>query len=216
MLCTLGGDCHAALVIRFSLAFKDTLDGAELTTHFFNHLLGSTANGIHGQTAENESHVWNEIKLDNEWYHTDVTWNDGDSENIILYRYFNITDTEIKKDHKISPLYSAVSSKDFKEDTALNWFDIKAVGEKYNYYEYYSLKLDGNNYRQLASAIVKDRESGCAYTQFAVYDEVQLSGFESGKSFTKLQRALNLTSYLINPPKIEKYSSVDNIILLFW
>lgn len=170
----------------------------------------------HGIT-ENESHVWNEIKLENEWYHTDVTWNDNDSDGIILYRYFNLTDSEIKKDHTVSPLYSEKSNAGLPENSALNYYKMKAESKKYNYYEYYSLKLGENNYRSLAKAIYKDYESGCNYTQFAVNDSVQLSGFENGgKSFSKLQRALNAASYFINPPKIEKYSVVDNIILLFW
>ena len=56
MLGTLRGDGYAALVVRFSLAFKDTLDGAELTADFLHHLLGGTTHGIHRHAAEHEGH----------------------------------------------------------------------------------------------------------------------------------------------------------------
>ncbi len=56
-------------------------------------------------------HAWNKIKLDGEWYHVDVTWEDpimnGDPENGYGYgnlrnEYINITDSKIAEDHKWS------------------------------------------------------------------------------------------------------------------
>lgn len=54
-------------------------------------------------------HAWNKIKLDGEWYHVDVTWEDpimnGDPENGYGYgnlrnEYINITDSKMAKDHR--------------------------------------------------------------------------------------------------------------------
>ena len=54
-------------------------------------------------------HAWNKIKLDGEWYHVDVTWEDpimnGDPENGYGYGnlrngYINITDSKMAKDHR--------------------------------------------------------------------------------------------------------------------
>lgn len=51
-------------------------------------------------------HAWNKIKLDGEWYHVDVTWEDpimnGDPENGYGYgnlrnEYINITDSKWRK-----------------------------------------------------------------------------------------------------------------------
>lgn len=51
-----------------------------------------------------ESHGWNKVKINGRWYHLDTTWNDPapDLPGMISYKYFNLTDDEIKKDHSWS------------------------------------------------------------------------------------------------------------------
>ena len=49
--------------------------------------------------GETEPHMWNVVKLNNENYHLDVTWNDNDETNIPSYIYFNVTDEQISRDH---------------------------------------------------------------------------------------------------------------------
>ena len=66
--------------------------------------MGNISRG--GKTS---GHAWNKIKLDGEWYHVDVTWEDpimnGDPENGYGYgnlrnEYINITDSKMAKDHR--------------------------------------------------------------------------------------------------------------------
>ncbi len=46
----------------------------------------------------NEKHIWNLVKLDNNWYHLDLTWDDPVAdEDMIIYEYFLITNEQIKK-----------------------------------------------------------------------------------------------------------------------
>lgn len=57
-----------------------------------------TAYGVGGWNA----HAWNIVKLDGEYYHLDVTFDDPypDSGDLVdNYRYFNLTNEEISKDH---------------------------------------------------------------------------------------------------------------------
>lgn len=64
-------------------------------------------------TQSNESHVWNMIQLDNNWYHVDVTQGDA-SNQFVDYSYFCITDSQVYKDHILSKkniVYSATSLK---------------------------------------------------------------------------------------------------------
>ena len=47
----------------------------------------------------NKEHTWNAVKIDNNWYHIDLTWDDpitNTNQNIIQYNYFLITTDELK------------------------------------------------------------------------------------------------------------------------
>ena len=47
-----------------------------------------------------ENHIWNLVKLDNEWYHLDLTWDDpvtSTGEDVLEYDYFLITTDELEK-----------------------------------------------------------------------------------------------------------------------
>ena len=72
-------------------------------------------------TLENESHAWNLVKLDDEWYNVDLTSDkaikDVDS-NIILHTYFNATTSKMKTTHS------------YENEEIMP----QATGEKYNYY----------------------------------------------------------------------------------
>ena len=52
-------------------------------------------------TADGESHAWNIVKLNGEWYHVDVTWDDPlpDTEDQIVHVYLNIDDAVMERTH---------------------------------------------------------------------------------------------------------------------
>jgi len=49
-------------------------------------------------------HSWLAVKLDGNYYHLDLTFNEGDTLDLDYpqYRYFNVTDEEIRTDHEFS------------------------------------------------------------------------------------------------------------------
>ena len=53
--------------------------------------------------SRNESHAWNQVKIDDKWYEVDVTWDDpvveGEGETL-SHKYFNLTTKEMSKDHQ--------------------------------------------------------------------------------------------------------------------
>lgn len=54
--------------------------------------------------AGSVEHMWNMVKLDGQWYHVDVTWDDpimSDGSQALKYNYFLISDAQIKRDHSI-------------------------------------------------------------------------------------------------------------------
>lgn len=50
-------------------------------------------------------HAWNLVKLDGQWYYTDVTWDDQGTNT--FYAYFNIPTQRLLEDHVISAEYAA-------------------------------------------------------------------------------------------------------------
>ena len=53
-------------------------------------------------TVDGENHAWNLVSIDGEWYHVDVTWDDPvpDGGDRVMYDYLNLSDKEMKADHK--------------------------------------------------------------------------------------------------------------------
>lgn len=77
-----------AVCSGYAEAFKTLLDMLGIE----NHSVKGTVNG--------ESHSWNLVKLDGEWYHVDVTWDDPiDGDGTISHKYFNVTDADMALDH---------------------------------------------------------------------------------------------------------------------
>ncbi len=63
---------------------------------------------ITGETSEH--HMWNMVKVEGNWYHIDVTWDNPEGElsrlypDMVLYQYFMVTDSVIENDHKITSI----------------------------------------------------------------------------------------------------------------
>jgi hypothetical protein len=97
-------------------------------------------------TSRDENHAWNIVKLDNEYYMLDVTWNDPTTEvdgeeEYVYYDYFNLTQEQFAVDH--------------------SWDTSKwpvANGTKYNYFVYNNLVV--NNYMEFQNLVKKSLSEG--------------------------------------------------------
>lgn len=84
----------------YAKAFKYILDGLNIE----NILVGGTGTNSSGET---ESHMWNYVKLNGNWYGVDVTWDDpviigGISKNNIRHTYFLKGSSTFIKSHEPS------------------------------------------------------------------------------------------------------------------
>lgn len=126
---------------------------------------GIESYGVSGslKDSSNVDHVWNAVKIDGDYYYTDVTWDDA--EDIVMYDYFNLTDKELSHSHSIAEMFDDVSDAyDFGSDKILNYNLVvpKCNAQKYNYYRYYGTKLksmsDNTIADDLAKAVNKKQE----------------------------------------------------------
>ncbi|MER1986952.1 MAG: transglutaminase domain-containing protein [Solibacillus sp.] len=76
-------------------------EGYALTALLLFDALGIEARYITGNAVPGGAHAWNLVKLDGQWYHLDITWNDPmpDQGNKVHYDYYLISDKKIGKDH---------------------------------------------------------------------------------------------------------------------
>ena len=55
--------------------------------------------GLENYKISNDVHIWNVVKIEGEWYHLDLTWDDpitNTGEDVLLHDYFLITTNELR------------------------------------------------------------------------------------------------------------------------
>lgn len=94
-------DCHT--IYGTLIKNKAVCDGFSKTFQILLDRKG-VENIIVLGNLENESHAWNLVKIEDDWYHVDLTSSkaikDADIK-IVLHTYFNLTTEQIEKTHKI-------------------------------------------------------------------------------------------------------------------
>jgi len=98
-------------------------------------------------------HMWNAVKIENEYYYTDVTWNDN--YEVPTYVYFNINEQEALKDRTFTPLVSEVSNEELPNMTIFNFQKFNCNADKNNYFVKNDLVL-GMDYSDKAKAIIEE------------------------------------------------------------
>ena len=81
-------------------------EGYAKTAKFLLDMLDIPCFVVHGNStppgSRTQSHMWNVVQLDGDWYHLDLTWDDPVLEKgneILSYSYFNVTDAALRTTH---------------------------------------------------------------------------------------------------------------------
>lgn len=113
--------------------FNNNLSVCEGYAKAFKLLLN--LNGIHSRLilgyGDNEPHMWNLVNINNDWYHTDITWND--SSLVSQYNYFNLSTEKILYNHSID-LEFPEDLNSQKENKSFNFKLPECNSMKYNYH----------------------------------------------------------------------------------
>ncbi len=112
-------DVYGALVENYAVC-----EGYTRLFQYLCYQVGINSTFVYGE-SENESHSWNTVKIENEWYHVDTTWNDGSKNGIPLYNYFNLTEKQILTDHTLDTSVVLVPIANSETYSFANTFGIK-------------------------------------------------------------------------------------------
>lgn len=80
--------------------------------------------------GEDSPHMWNIVKINDNWYHLDATWDDNEN---AYYNYFNLSDERIEKDHIIEPSINELADAE-KMPPVYNLFLPECTEENANYF----------------------------------------------------------------------------------
>ncbi|TFE25533.1 transglutaminase domain-containing protein [Cohnella luojiensis] len=83
---------------------KTVCQGYALLTYEMMKQAGIPVKIMEG-TSRGISHTWNLVQIGGKWYHLDTTWDDPvpDVAGRTVYNYYNLTDAQIRPDHKWTP-----------------------------------------------------------------------------------------------------------------
>lgn len=105
-------------------------------------------------TSKDMNHAWNYVKINNNYYHLDLTWDDPVPEtNKAQYRYFNLNNKEILRDHhgwnqNLYPSFTSYSFSLLRELVYDYGNNIPRIGDKLYYVknqDLYQTDLYGRN-----------------------------------------------------------------------
>lgn len=88
---------------RYATAYSCIVGGVAQCSGYADAFLQTAkACGLEARYISSENHAWNLVKLDGDWYHIDVTWEDAGEELDSRALFFNLTDGQIREiaDHE--------------------------------------------------------------------------------------------------------------------
>ncbi len=142
---------------------KAVCSGYAAAYQYLLNKLGVECGKVSGTGIETgESHQWNYVVMNGEYYYVDVTWDDPIDENFETYKtfeFFGITTSELLETHTISD--------------KLNVFVPECRGEKYNYYVYNGLYIENYSFKSAEKIISNNLKSKIIEIKFSSKRELE-------------------------------------------
>lgn len=143
-------------------------EGYARTLQYLLRCCGIESYGVFG-SSDGQLHKWNLVKIDDKWYHVDLTWNDINDN--LIWEYFNLTDSMISKDHQIATHYSEQTNDEITKRNNFN-FDLPLCTAEYaNFYKMEALflnDLSSSSLDNLTEYLIENagKENTVIYIQF--------------------------------------------------
>ena len=114
--------CQGYALLFYKMATEAGLESRIMTGNAFSKLANQKP----------QSHAWNLIKINGNWYQIDLTWDDPvmnpPNPNYKRYDYFNLSDNEMKKDHTYNNPEKFPKCNTVYADVATNEAILKEIG----------------------------------------------------------------------------------------
>ena len=99
--------------------------------------------------SKDTGHMWNQVKIDGQWYNLDITWDDPITDGDVVYNrysYFNITDEQINVDHEPGRSFDEMTletaeSGDYATADLYNFDLEECTATDANYYMMYAVHI---------------------------------------------------------------------------
>lgn len=141
-------------------------EGYTRATQLMLSLVGVESYYVYG-IGDSELHMWNSVRLGDNWYYTDVTWDDNGDRGV-TYNNFNITSQQALEDRTIASLYWDLTAEQIcgtESEGAVNFnlFIPECDLDNMNYYAQNAVTVTGfdeDNLNRIAQAIADTAQKG--------------------------------------------------------
>lgn len=112
---------HAFDIYGAAVEGKAICEGYAKLFQYLCYTVGINSTQVIGVAGGNH-HMWSAALIEGEWYQADATWDD--SEKLMSYSYFNITESKLSADHQIDSSVLAVPDCTATENSYINAFAV--------------------------------------------------------------------------------------------
>ena len=198
-------NAHAWSIVGGIAKGKAVCEGYSRAFQVMMYMLGMDCSPVTGIMSQ--SHMWNVVKIDGDWYHIDVT--SDDTESGFYHFFFNVTDEYIKKGRTVDQNVTDASNSDISSGK-FNLFLPNCTATKQNYHVVSSLYIGSADQVEstVVSVICDAVRSGRSFAEFAVSPKM---GFVFGegnvaKAFN-LERCISAVNAELSPSqRIKSYT----------